>query len=169
MRDLPANWVLYRAIGGVFRVDPKLRPRSKPPKARRFVSYDTESVLGGRFTNAMVDLLIETVHKIGTRSKRKVVSDIAKDIERVYGKERSRPHAADLQPRQSIRSLRSRSEQPDRFRAACCMKVGRPVDHIWVYPSVTAGSYICDMSQKGGIPANVTIHMASHPNVTDLP
>src|SRR3546814_10322659 len=34
------------------------------------------------------DLLIETVHKIGTRSKRKVVGDIAKDIERVYGKER---------------------------------------------------------------------------------
>ena len=41
-----------------------------------------------RLTDAMVDLLIETVHKIGTRSKRKVVSDIAKDIERVYGKER---------------------------------------------------------------------------------
>src|SRR3546814_14731170 len=36
----------------------------------------------------MVDLLIETVHKIGSRSKRKVVGDIAKDIERVYGKER---------------------------------------------------------------------------------
>ncbi|MFD2503004.1 hypothetical protein ACFSTI_34885 [Rhizorhabdus histidinilytica] len=36
----------------------------------------------------MIDLLIETVHKIGTRSKRKVVGDIAKDIERVYGKER---------------------------------------------------------------------------------
>nr|WP_245416043.1 hypothetical protein [Mesorhizobium denitrificans] len=41
-----------------------------------------------QLTDAMVDLLIETVHKIGTRSKRKVVSDIAKDIERVYGKER---------------------------------------------------------------------------------
>nr|WP_234841188.1 DUF4158 domain-containing protein [Sinorhizobium meliloti] len=41
-----------------------------------------------QLTDAMVDLLIETVHKIGTRSKRKVVGDIAKDIERVYGKER---------------------------------------------------------------------------------
>ncbi len=41
-----------------------------------------------QLTDAMVDLLIETVHKIGTRSKRKVVSHIAKDIERVYGKER---------------------------------------------------------------------------------
>ncbi|MEY9323542.1 TnpA family transposase [Sinorhizobium fredii] len=41
-----------------------------------------------QLTDAMVDLLLETVHKIGTRSKRKVVGDIAKDIERVYGKER---------------------------------------------------------------------------------
>ena len=41
-----------------------------------------------QLTDAMVDLLIETVHKIGTRSKRKVVGDIAKDIDRVYGKER---------------------------------------------------------------------------------
>ena len=41
-----------------------------------------------QLTDAIVDLLIETVHKIGTRSKRKVVGDIAKDIERVYGKER---------------------------------------------------------------------------------
>lgn len=41
-----------------------------------------------QLTDAMVDLLIETVHKIGTRSKRRVVGHIAKDIERVYGKER---------------------------------------------------------------------------------
>ena len=39
-------------------------------------------------TDAMVELLVETVHKIATRSKRKVVGDIAKDVERVYGKER---------------------------------------------------------------------------------
>ncbi|ASY61231.1 Mobile element protein (plasmid) [Sinorhizobium sp. CCBAU 05631] len=40
-----------------------------------------------QLTDAMVDLLIETIHKIGSRSKRKVVGEIAKDIERVYGKE----------------------------------------------------------------------------------
>src|SRR3546814_1402487 len=40
-----------------------------------------------QLTDAMIDLLIETVHKIGTRSKRKVVGDMAKDIERVYGKD----------------------------------------------------------------------------------
>ncbi len=41
-----------------------------------------------QLTDAMGDLLIETVHKIGTRSKRKVGGDSAKDIERVYGKGR---------------------------------------------------------------------------------
>src|SRR3546814_11350828 len=41
-----------------------------------------------QLTDAMVDLLIETVHKIGSRSQRQVVGDIAKDIERVYGQER---------------------------------------------------------------------------------
>jgi hypothetical protein len=41
-----------------------------------------------QLTDAMVDLLIETIHKIGSRSKRKVVGEIAKDIERVYGKEK---------------------------------------------------------------------------------
>src|SRR3546814_18232539 len=40
-----------------------------------------------QLTDAMIDLLIETVNKSGTRSKRKVVGEIAKDIERVYGKE----------------------------------------------------------------------------------
>src|SRR3546814_1515968 len=41
-----------------------------------------------QLTDAMVDLLIDPVHKIASRSKRKLVGDIAKDIERVYGKER---------------------------------------------------------------------------------
>ncbi|MTH94806.1 Tn3 family transposase, partial [Roseibium sp. RKSG952] len=39
-------------------------------------------------TDAMIDLLIETVHKIKTKSKRKVVNEIAKDLHRVSGKER---------------------------------------------------------------------------------
>lgn len=38
--------------------------------------------------DGMIDLLVETIHKIGVRSKRKVVAGIAKDIEKVYGKER---------------------------------------------------------------------------------
>jgi TnpA family transposase len=38
--------------------------------------------------DGMVDLLVETIHKIGVRSKRKVVAGIAKDIEKIYGKER---------------------------------------------------------------------------------
>lgn len=38
--------------------------------------------------DGLVDLLIEVVHRIGTRSKRKVISIIAADIEKVHGKER---------------------------------------------------------------------------------
>src|SRR3546814_15028557 len=41
-----------------------------------------------QLTDAMIDPLLETVQKIGTRSKRKVVGVIAEDIELVYGKER---------------------------------------------------------------------------------
>jgi len=36
----------------------------------------------------VVDLLLETVHRISARSRRKVVTGIAKEIERVYGKEK---------------------------------------------------------------------------------
>jgi len=38
--------------------------------------------------DGMIDLMVETVHKIGVRSRRKVVAGIARDIEKVYGKER---------------------------------------------------------------------------------
>lgn len=38
--------------------------------------------------DGLVDLLTEVVHRIGTRSKRKVISKIAADIEKVHGKER---------------------------------------------------------------------------------
>ncbi len=41
-----------------------------------------------KIIDAMIDLLIETVHRITTRSKRKVIAGIARDIEKVYGKER---------------------------------------------------------------------------------
>ena len=38
--------------------------------------------------DSLVDLLVDIVHRIGTRSKRKVISKIAADIEKVHGKER---------------------------------------------------------------------------------
>ena len=41
-----------------------------------------------QIVDGMIDLLVETIHKIGVRSKRKVVTGIARDIEKVYGKER---------------------------------------------------------------------------------
>lgn len=36
----------------------------------------------------MIDLLLEAIHKINIRSKRKVITSIARDIEKVHGKER---------------------------------------------------------------------------------
>lgn len=38
--------------------------------------------------DGLVDLLIEVVHRLGTKSRRKVISKIAADIEKVHGKER---------------------------------------------------------------------------------
>lgn len=38
--------------------------------------------------DGLVDLLLEVVHRIGTRSRRKVIGRIAADIEKVHGKER---------------------------------------------------------------------------------
>jgi hypothetical protein len=38
--------------------------------------------------DGLVDLLIEVVHRIGTKSRRKVINRIATDIEKVHGKER---------------------------------------------------------------------------------
>src|SRR3546814_8246144 len=43
-----------------------------------------------QLTDAKVDLLTETVHKIGSRSKRQGMGDIAKDIEREIGREHVR-------------------------------------------------------------------------------
>lgn len=64
----------------------EMRRHTEPRQLALYAVYlmERESTI----TDAMVELLVETVHKIGTRSKRKVVGDIAKDIERVYGKER---------------------------------------------------------------------------------
>ncbi len=38
--------------------------------------------------DGLVDLLLETIHKIGVKAERKAAAAIARDIERVYGKER---------------------------------------------------------------------------------
>ena len=38
--------------------------------------------------DGMIDLLVETVHRIGVRSRRRVIAEIARDIEKIFGKER---------------------------------------------------------------------------------
>ena len=42
----------------------------------------------GRIIDGLVDLLLEIVHRLQTRSRRRVIGAIARDIERVHGKER---------------------------------------------------------------------------------
>ncbi|MEW6690381.1 MAG: Tn3 family transposase [Pseudomonadota bacterium] len=42
----------------------------------------------GQLVDGVVDLLVETVHRLSTRSRRKVVGRLAREIERVHGKER---------------------------------------------------------------------------------
>jgi TnpA family transposase len=42
----------------------------------------------GKLIDGLVDLLLEIVHRMQTRSRRRVVGAIARDIERVHGKER---------------------------------------------------------------------------------
>lgn len=42
----------------------------------------------GKIIDGLVDLLLEIVHRLQTRSRRRVIGAIAKDIERVHGKER---------------------------------------------------------------------------------
>src|SRR3546814_7612263 len=61
----------------------------RPPRSTRTDTlFPYTTLFRSQLTDAMIDLMIETVHMIGTRSKRKVVGDIAKDIGRVYVKER---------------------------------------------------------------------------------
>lgn len=38
--------------------------------------------------DGLVDLLIETIHKIGGKAERKVAAEVARDVEKVYGKEK---------------------------------------------------------------------------------
>ena len=41
-----------------------------------------------RMLDGLVDLLLKILHRLQTRSRRKVIGAIARDIERVHGKER---------------------------------------------------------------------------------
>ena len=66
--DLPAQVVLV-ALGAVFPVCRHIRPET----------------VQSTFVFGLVDLLLEITHRIQTRSRRTVVTGIARDIERVHG------------------------------------------------------------------------------------
>lgn len=41
-----------------------------------------------KIIDGLVDLLIETIHKIGGKAERKVAAEVARDVEKIYGKEK---------------------------------------------------------------------------------
>ncbi|NRQ18974.1 hypothetical protein [Ensifer sesbaniae] len=75
---------LYRPIG-----QETAREVRRHPEPRRLGLYAIYLVRHEReIVDAVVDLLIETVHKMATTAERRVVKTIAKDFQKVHGKER---------------------------------------------------------------------------------
>jgi len=75
---------LYRRIG-----QETAREVRRHPEPRRLGLYAIYLVRREReIVDAVVDLLIETVHKMATTAERRVVKTIAKDFQKVHGKER---------------------------------------------------------------------------------
>lgn len=63
----------------------EMRRHSDPRRLGLYALYLMDR--RGQMIDGLVDLLIEIVHRLKTRSRRKVITGIAKDIERVYGKD----------------------------------------------------------------------------------
>jgi len=59
------------------------------PETSRFGLYAVFlMVREAEIIDGLVDLLIETIHKIGGKAERKVATEVARDVEKVYGKEK---------------------------------------------------------------------------------
>ncbi len=86
LKDIDTSWVriLMRRVEG--ETASEMRRHSKERRLGLFAVY----LMSRRalMIDGLVDLLIEVVHRIGSRSRRKVVGRIARDIEKVHGKER---------------------------------------------------------------------------------
>ncbi|MER9025608.1 hypothetical protein NKI01_24045 [Mesorhizobium sp. M0815] len=74
---------LYRRVG-----QETAREVRRHPEPRRLGLYAIYLVPRVReIVDAVVDLLIETVHKMATMAERRVVKTIARDYQKVHGKE----------------------------------------------------------------------------------
>lgn len=84
--SLDPVWVrkIARRVGGETAAE--MRRHSKVKRLALFSIYLMSR--RSQMTDDLVDLLIELVHRISARSRRKVISRIAADIEKVHGKER---------------------------------------------------------------------------------
>lgn len=89
-RDLLAGparpWIerIARRVGAETATEMRRHPRERRLGMLALWLMVRES----RLTDAVVDLLIETVHKIASRARRKVSLGLGREIERVHGKER---------------------------------------------------------------------------------
>ena len=86
LSELGKTWVeqIVRRVGGE-----KASEMRRHDKRRRLGFYAIYLMnREAHIIDDLIDLLVETIHRINVRSKRKVISGIARDIEKVYGKER---------------------------------------------------------------------------------
>ncbi|MEP3298699.1 MAG: hypothetical protein ABJ007_00785 [Pseudophaeobacter sp.] len=83
---IDSSWVrtLTRRVEG--ETASEMRRHSKERRLGLFAVYLMSR--RAQMIDGLVDLLIEVVHRIGSRSRRKVIGRIARDIEKVHGKER---------------------------------------------------------------------------------
>lgn len=84
--DIDPSWIkmLVRRVEAETPFEMKRRAREKRHGLLAIYLMSRRAQL----IDGLVDLLIEVVHRIGTRSRRKVIGKIAADIEKVHGKER---------------------------------------------------------------------------------
>ena len=83
--DIDPTWIkaLVRRVEGEAASEMRLHSKEKRTGLLAIYLMSRRSQL----IDGLVELLIEVVHRIGTKSKRKVVKRIAADIEKVHGKE----------------------------------------------------------------------------------
>lgn len=86
LRGVGKPWIdqIVRRVGG----EKASEMRRHTPRRQLGLYAVFLMVREAQIIDGMLDLLVETIHKISVRLKRKVIAGIARGIEKVYGKER---------------------------------------------------------------------------------
>ena len=85
-RDIDPSWIKILTCRVDGETASEMRRHSNDRRLGLFAVYLMSR--RAQVIDSLVDLLIEVVHRIGTKSRQKVISRIAADIEKVHGKER---------------------------------------------------------------------------------